>query len=145
MSAARYPEHEGWRLDATLRSRVAARGVDPDSVGCDDDACWCYEDAHAVPTTTALPSLADARRLADAVRESESAVLREFMEQEMPPGTDFESALWGATDALIRHRAASRDLVPAMEKALSAVLAIDDLPGDVRRAITEHVSIEGGL
>jgi len=31
--------------------------------------------------------------------------LLEFMEQEMPPGTDFESARWGATYALIRLRA----------------------------------------
>lgn len=47
MSAA----HEGWPLTPTLRARVAARGVDPDTVACDDAACWCYEDARPLPMT----------------------------------------------------------------------------------------------
>ena len=44
-------EHEGWPLVPSLRARVVARGVDPDSVACDDGACWCYEGARPLPVT----------------------------------------------------------------------------------------------
>lgn len=61
--------HEGWPLTPTLRARVAVRGVDPDTVACDDAACWCYDNARPLPVTIPDVLVPPQERIARALYE----------------------------------------------------------------------------
>lgn len=73
-------------------------------------------------------------------REAEVQVLRTMLNDRPPPYIDFESAIWGASNALILLREHGLDTVTTAEELMA--LPLDSVVIDVRRIV--HQMIEDG-